>query len=311
MRSQSIRLDLHRDVDRRRFLAGMAGGAAALLAAPALWAAEGQATGAQPATGGRWKMRLSTSTIQYTKLPIEQALERIAQLGFEAVDVWSAHAGCPHLDDVLNRLGPAGLQEVLAKNKLKLYAFSVYAGGYRKYAELLGKAGGGVAVNGSAGPCDPKELTTRMKAFIEGLKPDLELAEKYDSYLAIENHGHALLDSLDSFKAFVDVNRHPRLGIAMAPYHLQGLKVSVEEAIKVTGKQLFFFYAWQNAGGTQQLPGIGPTDFTPWIAALANAGYEWYVNPFMHGEPEPDAMTEALAKSREYLKECYAKAVPA
>ena len=26
-------------------------------------------------------------------------------LGFEGVDVWSAHAGCPHLDDVLDRLG--------------------------------------------------------------------------------------------------------------------------------------------------------------------------------------------------------------
>jgi nanoRNase/pAp phosphatase (c-di-AMP/oligoRNAs hydrolase) len=30
----------------------------------------------------------------------------------------------------------------------------------------------------------------------------------------------------------------------------------------------------------------------------------------MHHEPEPDAMAAALAKSRDYLKECYAKAVP-
>ncbi len=256
-------------------------------------------------------MRLSCSSINFSSLSIEEACARIAALGFEAVDVWSAHAGCPHLDDVLDRLGPDGLKDVLAKNKLKLYAFSVYAGGYRKYAELLGKAGGGVAVRGSSGPCDPKELTTRMKAFMEALKPDLELAEKYDSYLAIENHGHALLDSLDSLKAFVDVNTHPRLGIAMAPYHLQGLKVSVEEAIAAAGRQLFFFYAWQQAGDTQQLPGIGPTDFTPWIAALAKAGYPWYVNAFMHHEPEPDAMSRALATSRDYLKQCYAKAVPA
>jgi sugar phosphate isomerase/epimerase len=209
-------------------------------------------------------------------LPIEQACRRIAELGFEAIDVWSAHAGCPHLDDVLSRLGPEGLKELLAKNNLNLYAFSVYAGGYRRYAELLGKAGGGVAVRGSSGPCDPKELTARMKAFLEGLKPDVELAEKYDSFLAIENHGHALLNSLDSMKAFVDANTSPHLGIALAPYHVQGQEESVEEAIAICGKQLFFFYAWQRAGGTDQLPGFGPTDCAPWIAALAKAGYTWY-----------------------------------
>ena len=294
---------LNRTVDRRSFLAGLAGAAAATVSVPGLIsrAAEQKIP---------WKMRLSASTIGFTKLSVEKACERIASLGFEAVDVWSAHAGCPHLDDVLNRLGADGLNEVLKQNKLKLYSFSVYQGGYPKYAELLGKAGGGVAIRGSAAPCEPKDLTARMKTFFEGLKPELELAEKYDSYLAIENHGHALLDSLDSFKAFVDNNRHPRLGIAMAPYHLQGLKVSIEEAIGVCGKQLLYFYAWQRAADTGQLPGIGPTDCTPWIAALAKADYRWYVNPFMHHEPEPDAMAEALAKSRDYLKECYKKAVP-
>ena len=289
------------DLSRRQFLqhsAAMAAGAAAtgLLA---------RAAAGKEKPG--WTMRLSTSSIHYSKLPIEEACKRIAALGFEAIDIWSAHAGCPHLDDVLGRLGPDGLRKVLQENHLKLYAFSVYTGGYRKYAELLGKAGGGVAVRGSAGAVKPAELTTRMKAFIESLKPDLELAEKHNSYLAIENHGGSLLGSVDSFKAFVQINTNPRLGIAMAPYHLQGLKAKVEDVIAIAGKQLFFFYAWQRAKGVGQLPGHGPTDFTPWIAALARAGYAWYVNPFMHHEPAPDAMSAALAKSRDYLKACYAK----
>ena len=59
------------------------------------------------------------------------------------------------------------------------------------------------------------------------------------------------------------------------------------------------------------MPGVGPVDFTPWIAALAKAGYEWYVNPFMHHEPEPAAMSAEFVKSCTYLKKCYAKAVPA
>jgi len=290
-------------VDRRKFLKSAACGAAVSAVMPGLLAS------AASAAEGRWKMKLSCSTIAFSSLTIEEACRRIAALGFEGVDVWSAHAGCPHLDDVLNRLGAEGLKELLAENKLKLYTFSVYSGGYPKYAELLGKAGGGVAVRGSTRACPPGELDARMKSFLEGLKPEIELAEKYDSYLAIENHGGALLNGLDSFKAFVDHNDHPRLGIAMAPYHLQGAKVSIEEAITVTGKQLFFFYAWQRAPGTGQLPGIGPTDCAPWLTALSEIGYRWYVNPFMHHEPEPDAMDEALARSRDYLKTCYAKAV--
>ncbi len=290
---------------RRQFLAGAAGLAAGATV-PSLF----RPSGAR-AADGRWAMRLSTSTIQFSKLPVEQACERIAKLGFDAVDVWSGHAGCPHLDDVAKRLGGKGLKEVLDRQKLALYAFSVYKGGYRKYAELLGQAGGGVAVRGSSKACKPEELTGRMKAFLEGLKGDAELAAQHDSYIAIENHGNALLDSVDSFKAFVDLNTNPRLGIALAPYHLQRHKAPVEEAIAVSGKQLFFFYAWQKARGVEQLPGHGPTDFTPWIAALAKAGYAWYVNPFMHHEPEPDVMAAALEKSRKYLLDCYAKAVPA
>jgi len=286
---------------RRDLLTRAASAALAVAAGPKLMQA------ADP-PAGKWPMKLSTSTIEFTKLPVEQALERIAQLGFEAVDIWSAHAGCPHLDDVQKRLGPDGLKELLAKAKLKLYAFSVYAGGYAKYADLLGKAGGGLAIHGSAGAVrDPKDLVPAMKKYLEGLKAENDLAERNNSYVAIENHGGSLLCTVDSFKAFADLNTNPRIGIALAPYHVQAARQSVEEAIAACGKHLLFFYAWQNAPGLKQLPGHGPTDFTPWLAALAKINYPWYVNPFMHGEPPPDEMTEALKKSMAYLKECYGK----
>ena len=257
-----------------------------------------------PAEVPAWQMRLSTSSIHFAELPIEKACERIARLGFEAIDIWSAHEGCPHLDDVASRLGPDGLKELLARHRLKLFAFSVYQGGYARYAELLGKAGGGVAVQGSAGPCKPEELTARMRQFLESLKPAVELAEKNDSRLAIENHGAALLDSLDSFKAFVELNTSPRLGIALAPYHLQAMGVSVPEAIRLCGKQLFFFYAWQQQPESRQLPGVGPADMAPWIQALAEVRYRGYVNPFMHGHPGTDVMMTNLAIAREYLIDC-------
>jgi len=293
---------MSKKANRRNFLKVVCLGTAAGITASLLpaWAQE-------PAAREKWRMRLSTSSIHFMQLPIEQACERIAKLGFEAIDIWSAHQGCPHLDDVAKRLGPDGLKKLLAKHKLKLFAFSVYKGGYARYAELLGAAGGGVAIRGSGSPCKSEELTARMRKFIEDLKPLVELAEKHNSYLAIENHGGALLCTLDSLKAFVDINTSPRLGIALAPYHIQTLKASVPEAIRICDRQLFFFYAWQHYPGQEQLPGIGPTDMTPWMRALARIRYRGYVNPFMHGHPEPDVMTAGLAKSRDYLKACYKK----
>ena len=293
---------MSKKANRRNFLKVVCLGTAAGITASLLpaWAQESAAR-------EKWRMRLSTSSIHFMQLPIEQACERIAKLGFEAIDIWSAHQGCPHLDDVAKRLGPDGLKKLLAKHKLKLFAFSVYKGGYARYAELLGTAGGGVAIQGSGPPCKPKELTARMRKFIEDLKPLVELAEKHNSYLAIENHGRALLCSLDSLKAFVDINTSPRLGIALAPYHIQTLKASVPETIRICDRQLFFFYAWQHYPGQEQLPGIGPTDMTPWIRALVGIRYRGYVNPFMHGHPEHDVMTANLAKSRDYLRACYKK----
>jgi len=285
---------------RREFLGRATSIAAAGALAPTLLAGEAKE---------KWVMRLSTSSIHFKDLPIEQACERIAKLGFEGIDIWSGHAGCPHLDDVQKRLGADGLKKVLAKNNLKLFAFSVYRGGYRRYADLLGKAGGGVAVRGSAGRCRPEELTARMRQFVERLKPDVALAQKHSSYVAIENHGGALLNTLDSFKAFVDTNTSPRLGIALAPFHLQRIKASVPEAIAICGRQLLFFYAWQRARGVGQLPGHGPTDFAPWLAALGKVGYRGYVNPFTHHHMAPDAMAAALARSRDYLRACYRKAM--
>jgi len=287
-------------LSRRFFL----GGAAAIAAAPAF----GLVAEATPQKL-RWRMKLSASTIAFTALPIEKAIARIATLGFEAVDVWSAHAGCPHLDDVAHRLGPQGLADCCKRNGVALYAFSVYQGGFPKYAELIGKAGGGLAIRGAAEACPPAELTRKMRQMLENLKPEIDLAERHNATIALENHGGNILNSLDGLKAFVDNNTSRRLGIALAPYHLQGAKVSVPDAIRTVGPSLLFFYAWQRAAGLAQLPGHGGADFVPWLKALAEIDYAGYVNPFMHDEPPPDEAAAALSKSRAYLLNCYEKQI--
>ena len=127
---------LSKTIPRREFMTAVAAGVLSHAAAqPARAVQKTVIDRPQP-----WKLRLSASSINFRQLPIEQACQRIAELGFEAVDIWSAHDGCPHLDDVLHRLGADGLRNVLAEQKLKLFSFSVYRGGYPRYAELLGRS---------------------------------------------------------------------------------------------------------------------------------------------------------------------------
>jgi sugar phosphate isomerase/epimerase len=244
----------------------------------------------------------------FWQLPIDQVCQRVAKLGIQGLDIWSAFGHCTHLEEANSRFGPASTKKMLADTGLELSAITVYWTGYPPFAETLGRMGGGIVVRGST-ENSPGSLTAKMMAFLESLKPELELAEKHNAKLAIENHSGPtlLLNKLDTIKAFVDLNRSPRAGIALAAAHIQVNKESVEEAIRICGSQLLFFYAWQFGKGIEQLPGHGPTDCAPWIEALARVGYRGFVNVFMHGEIEPAEMEAAVAKSVAYLKNCYAK----
>jgi len=262
----------------------------------------------------RWRMRQGFSSVMLAELPIEDVCARAAALGFEAIDIWCPFGRCTHLADVVKRLGPDGLKALLAKHKLALESFTTYRTkmekvGFPAYADFIGRFGGGLVVRESEyGSFKPKELSAKMRAFFEKLKPEIELAARAKARLAIENHGDALLNTPDSFKAFVDLNPDPKhVGLGVAPYHLQNIKAPVEEVIQTAGSQLLFFYAWQSAAGVKQLPGHGPADFLPWIRALEKINYQGYINPFMHGQLETEKISAALVKARAYLNECHAK----
>jgi sugar phosphate isomerase/epimerase len=271
---------------------------------------------ARAAPASPWRMRLACSSVMFSELPIEDVCARAALLGFEAIDIWCPFDRCKHLTDVATRLGPDGLKQVLAKHQLALGSFTTYctkseAVGFPAYADFIGRFGGGLVVRESQYVnVKPAELTAAMRAFFEKLKPQIEQAAQAKVRLAIENHGDALLGTPDSFKAFVDLNPAPRhVGLAIAPYHLQHISAAVEEVIATAGSQLLFFYAWQKGGGMSQLPGHGPADFVPWLKALAKINYQGYVNPFMHGNPQPEEVAAGLVKACAYLKDCHARAV--
>jgi len=97
------------------------------------------------ASAAGWRMRLSTSSVMFNSLPVEEACRRIAAAGYEAVDLWQGERfKANHLDEALERLGPGGLKAMLERNRLKLCSFTCFYIGIGRYAEMLGVAGGDV-----------------------------------------------------------------------------------------------------------------------------------------------------------------------
>ncbi|MDR2763135.1 MAG: sugar phosphate isomerase/epimerase [Planctomycetaceae bacterium] len=246
------------------------------------------------------------SSVNYASLSLEEACRRISELGYESIDIWDAippWLKCPHLQYAAETLKADGLKKLLEKYRLKLCGFTVYSAGYAKYAEFLGQCGGGISIQGSRAPTT-NSLTADMKKFMEELKPAIELCEKHNFYLLIENHsGRVLLNKLDSFKAFVDLNVSDRIGIALAPHHILVNNESVVEAIRICGERLRFIYMWSNEKGEQQMPGVGKVDMKDWIIALNEIGYSRALTPFMHHEPLPNRMDELHRQSLKYLRE--------
>jgi len=287
-------------LSRRGFL--RAGGRLAALALlPALGAES-----AGPAAG--WRPRLALSSVMFSALALEAFCRQAAELGFQGIDLWGPFGKCRHLAEA-RELGADGWRQLLAKHRLEVAAYTTYRTkgheeGFPGYAGFIGAAGGGLVVRESQyGKFPAAELEAHLRKFFETLRPEIELARQHRVRLAIENHSDALLDTLESFRLFTQLNPAPDVvGLGLAIYHLQARQVPVAEAIRACGKQLWFVYAWQQGQGLAQLPGHGPADFAPWLEALAQAGYAHWITPFMHGEQPAAAMAAAVAKARRYLE---------
>jgi sugar phosphate isomerase/epimerase len=285
--------------DRRQFLKGMAI-AGATMGFPCLLSGEEKGTA--------WQPKLALSSVMFSALKLEDFCKLAAKLGFRGIDLWAPFGHCRHLEEA-RQLGAEEFLKLLDKNRLEIGAWTTYRTkvdqrGFPAFAEFIGACGGRVVVRESKYIRVGKDqLEEAMRAFFEELQPEIDLAQKFKVKMAIENHGDALLDTIESMEMFMKLNPAPDVvGIALAPYHVQAVKASVTDAIRICGTQLLFFYAWQLAAGIKQLPGHGPIDFSTWMQALEQQQYRQWIAPFMHGELPVGEMTAAVEKSARTLR---------
>jgi len=257
----------------------------------------------------------------YGKVDIRDIVPEVTKAGCDALDVWCPN-WVPHRTQV-DEMGHEAFAALLKAHKTRLGAISPYKNGPFALADelrVVAKLGGTLAISGSQGPAD--DLKAAMKAFIDRLKPQVEVAEEVGVDIGIENHGNALLWKPDSFRYFCEFADSPRLKISFAPFHLPQKSDAIAGLLREIGPTLAHIYMWQKPGNRKgtgaalpALPGPGGLDFVPIVAALKAIRFTGWTEIFTHAHVHngamcktTDAVTAKVAEARRYLEACLAKA---
>ena len=215
---------------------------------------------------------------------------------------------------------------MLAEHGVKLGVITRYDLGPKRIGEEIPKLkrlGGRIVITGAGRGAGVVEKE-RVKRFVEMMRPQVEQAEELGLIIGIENHANTLLHSPDSIRRFAELATSPHLGLAMAPYHLPQEPALIAKLIEDLGPKLVFFQAWQHGKGCAkklpkeqemlQMPGRGPLDFRPILAALAAIDYSGWTEIFMHPVPRGIPIRESTAEvtaeinqARAYLDRCLAE----
>jgi sugar phosphate isomerase/epimerase len=312
------------EISRRRFL-HTTGSALAIGAVAGL-----EAFGAQTrAMGEPFRLRYVLSTNQYGTLPIWEIVKEMKPAGCEGLDVWAGRWG--NQREQIDYLGHERFAQMLQDSGAKVACYTCMDPGFIKcepHMRAMVKFGGNMIVAGFPNVSGGKdlrgaELRSAIRGSLEKLKPISEVARELRVQLAIENHLNGLLETPEGCRVLAEEIKDKHVGISLAPFHLPQDAELLGNLTADLGDKVFYFYAWQYGDGSgdlapskqkRQLPGIGPLDFKPMLAALKKNGFNGWTSIFMHPTPRgaplhptPKEVTAELNKARAFLDRELAK----
>ncbi|MHC4177184.1 MAG: sugar phosphate isomerase/epimerase family protein [Planctomycetota bacterium] len=288
------------------------------------------AGGSRLLAAGRKKpfaLRYVLASSMYGTMKLHEILPEVRKTGAQSIDLWPRH----HADqrEQMEAMGHRRFGKLLERHEVRLAMTTRYdlgPFGLRDEMRVLKQFGGRLVVSGSTGPKNlsgPK-CRAAVKRFVEQMKPHLAVAEETGVTIGIENHANALIHTPDSLRYLAEFSRWPRLGVALAPYHLPQDEKLLARLIEDLGPKLVHFYAWQYGRGCmeklpkqqelEQMPGRGKLDFAPLLATLAKIDYSGLTEIFMHPVPRgipilptAEQVTAEINRARRYLEDCLPK----
>lgn len=261
----------------------------------------------------------------YGTTALAEVLGQVHKVGAASIDIWPR----PHADhrEQVQEMGYPQFLQLLEEHQVRLGVITRYdLGPYKLQDEMhvLKQLGGQLIVTGARNaPGDT--VRDQVRAFVDSLAPHVAVAEQLGVTIGIENHSRTLINTPDSIRYFAEFARSPHLGVALAPYHLPQDEAIIARLIDDLGTKLVFFQAWQHGMGSSkplpkeqelmQMPGRGPLDFTPLLAALKRISYQGFTEIFMHPVPRgipiletTDEVTAEINRARQYLERCLEQA---
>ena len=257
-----------------------------------------------------FRLRYILGSSMYGRLKLREILPEVRKIGAKHVDIWPRPHG--NQREQVEAMGHEKFAAMLARHKVKLGILTHYdLGPYRLGKELPAAKKLGATMMICMGI--PRKKSD-VGPFIERMKPHVAAAAERGVTIGIENHG----ETPDAIRRFADAARSRHLGVALAPYHLPQDPAALARLIRDLGPKLVHFYAWQHGKGCMkklpkdqellQMPGRGPLDFAPLLAAIKRIGYTGWTEVFMHPVPRgipilPSAreVTAEINRARAYL----------
>ena len=305
-------------VTRRTFLSTTAAASCGLLVAGAPQASAAAKPG--------FSLKYLLGSCMYGYMDVATIVPEVAKTGATALDIWPKVHG--NQREQLADMGEERFAALLKQHGTRLGCITQYKLGpfnLQDELRLAARLGCHTMVTGGVGPkgLTGDALKVAVKAFIEQMKPQLDVAGETGITLAIENHGNNLIESPDALKWLAELRPSKHLGVALAPYHLPQDTKQLADLIRTLGDGLTVFYAWQHGEGCMtkmpkekellQMPGRGSLDFAPLLAALRDIRFSGWTEIFMHPTPRgvpildtAEAVTAEINRSRAYLETCLA-----
>ncbi len=302
---------------RRAFLRLSAGAATALVTSAGAVRAQAGA-GAAP-----FRLRQVLSTNQYGTLPIQDIVPEAQRAGYVGLDVWAGRWG--NQREQIDYLGHEKFAALLRQHDVTVSCYTCMDPGFARcepHLRAMLKFGGNQIVAGFPGVPGGKDLRgdalrQGIRGSLEKLKPIIGVAGELGVQLAIENHLNGLLETPDGVRVLAEEIRDAHVGIAFAPFHLPQDATLLGKLVDDVAPKIFYYYAWQFGDGSgdlapskqkRQLPGVGPLDFKPMLAALKRHRFSGYTSVFMHPTPRGAPLastvkdvTAELGKARAFL----------
>jgi sugar phosphate isomerase/epimerase len=280
-------------------------------------------------------MKLAFSTNAYLKYPFDEAVRRLAAIGYAGVEIM---ADVPHAWPAFLLDGQKqAIRDALAKNRLaisNINSFMMHAVNDRRQRywhpswiepdpnyravridhtmralTLARELGAKCITTEPGGPLEPGQTwSAGLKVFVETLKPVVEHAEKEGVLLLIEPEPGLLVETADQFLELMQYFDSPAVGLNFDIGHSYCVGDDPATTIPRVAKYIRHFHLEDIAATRVHhhlVPGEGAIDFAATFRAIRQIGYDGWVTielyPYVD-DPDAAART-ALERVKKILAE--------